>query len=113
MSDEQAEWRGISGKSYSYNVFKINTTFKPNQNGNYIFAKKARDVWMAVYVGEGDLHNRTQDEEHRKCSINKGATHLHCHLNSNETNRKNEETDILEYNTEAYTPTGCNVRKGG
>ena len=113
MNDEHVSWRGLSGSIYSYKVFGINTTFKPNQDGNYIFAKKVNGVWMAVYVGEGDLQSRTQDEEHKTCSINKGATHLHCHLNSDETSRKNEETDILGYNTEAYIPTGCNIKKGG
>ncbi len=113
MSNKKVNWQGERGNLYSFSIFPIETGFNPNQDGNYIFAKQTQTGWDAVYIGEGDLQTRTQDEEHRSCAIKKGATHLHVHLNNNETNRKAEESDLLGYNTEAYHPLGCNKKIGG
>jgi len=113
MSEGKVNWQGKSGNTYSFEIFNIIFNFNPNQDGNYIFAKQTQTGWDAVYIGEGDLKTRTSDEQHSKCAIRKGATHIHAHLNNNEKNRKAEETDLLEYNTEAYHPTGCNIKIGG
>ena len=113
MSQEKVIWTGQSGKDYSYSVFDVDTAFNPNQNGNYIFAKKINNVWYAIYVGEGDIQTRTRDKEHRDCAIKKDASHIHCHLNNDATERKKEESDILGFNNEAYAPSGCNKKIGG
>jgi hypothetical protein len=112
MDKEKVNWQGKSGTPYTFTVFSIETNFDPNQDGNYIFAKRTQTGWDAIYIGEGDLQTRTRDEQHRTCAIRKGATHIHAHLNRNEKIRKAEETDLLEYNTEAYHPTGCNIKIG-
>lgn len=113
MSNEKINWKGASGKLYDFEIFSIDANFDPNQNGNYIFAKRTSKGWYAVYIGEGDIQTRTRDETHRSCALKKGATHIHAHLNNNETDRKTEESDLLGYNSEAYQPVGCNVKIGG
>jgi len=113
MNNETLKWQGGSGKHYAFSIYPIGTEFNPNQDGNYIFAKKTRDGWDAVYIGQGDLQTRTHDNEHLTCAIKKGATHIHAHLNPDEKARKYEEADLLAYNTEAYQTSGCNSKVGG
>ncbi len=113
MNNETINWQGGSGKHYSFTIFSIETDFNPNQDGNYIFAKQTQTGWNAIYIGEGDLQTRVHDKEHRGCVIKKGATHIHAHLNKNEKKRKDEEVDLLAYNSEAYHPIGCNIKIGG
>lgn len=36
---EKVNWKGISGTEYTYEIFPKGSTFNPNQDGNYIFAK--------------------------------------------------------------------------
>lgn len=66
-----------------------------------------------MYIGEGDLKERTEYRINEGCVIKKGATHIHAHLNSDNSDRLNEEDDLLKNHPESYTPTGCNERKGG
>ena len=108
MENEKANWLGESGKVYNFNVYSTDTAFK-EIDGNYIFAKKTTAGWDAVYIGEGDLKTRTQDEEHLKCAISKGFTHYHVHINQNEELRKQEETDLIGGNPECLEENGgCN-----
>ena len=110
---EKVEWRGGSGKIYTYSLYDIDWNPKGGQDGNYIFAKQIDDVWLAVYVGEGDLKDRKAAHIRDGCVNQKGATHYHCHLKAIATARSDEEADILTGNPEAYAPTGCNVKVGG
>ncbi len=107
------DWFGASGKSYTYHIHDIDFVPAADQDGNYIFAKVVKDVWNAVYVGEGDLKERIAAAKDDGCVTKKGATHIHAHKNGNEKARKAEESDVLEGNPEAYVPTGCNKRIGG
>ena len=108
MSDETVNWHGKSGTSYAYNVHEISWRPKPEQEGNYIFAKLSGSVWRAVYVGQGDLQSRYDAALAEGCVTTKNATHYHAHLNSNEVARRNEETDIINGNPECNWPEGCN-----
>lgn len=88
----------------------------PKCDGNYIYAKNAAGIWLAVYIGEGDLSTRCTDAHHCSDCINeKGATHIHVHRNEDEDEdaRKAEEADLLAGNAEAYEPLGCNMKRGG
>lgn len=113
MTNQKATWYGASKKPYEFTVFEISTVFDPNQNGNYIFAKKNSTGWDAVYIGQGDIKTRTEEHLSDGCVTRKNATHIHAHLNLNEKSRTDEESDLLGYNTEAYIPTGCNKKIGG
>ncbi len=105
----------MSGTPFTYYVYQLPITFNPNQDGNYIFAKtNSENKWVPIYIGEGDLASRVGDSHHQAtCIRNKGATHVHVHLNGNEQARKSEEADLLARYTNAYTPNGCNEKTGG
>ncbi len=113
MSTAKQLWKGGSGNMYEFTVYSVDTIFNPNQNGNYIFTKIVNDIWQAVYIGEGDLRDRTEAHKYNGCVLQKGATHIHAHINNDEQLRKDEETDLLVENIEAYKPSGCNVKIGG
>jgi len=106
-------WTGASGEKYGYWVKKLPFSCDPEQNGNYIFAKVVNNVWLPVYIGQGDINNRVNDRVHYKAAVNKGATHVHVHTNPTERDRTSEEQDLLQGHPEAYAPTGCNQKQGG
>lgn len=107
-------WIGASGKSYTYHVWPLPVDFNPNQNGNYIYSKLSQDnKWIPVYIGQGDLKDRTEHHHKAACIRSKGATHVHVHTNSVEANRLAEERDLLANYTYAYDPYGCNEKTGG
>jgi aromatic ring hydroxylase len=108
-------WLGASGREYAYDIFENPPNFSPNQDGNYIYAKKNESGhWVPIYIGEGCLSERCCDNHHKaKAIAQKGATHVHAHLNSVETARKSEEKDLLGRYTNAYESHGCNDRLGG
>ena len=105
-------WTGISGKSYPFWIRDISSEFD-DEDGVYIFARQMQGGWHAVYIGEGNLRDRTRDETHRKCAILKGATHIHAQTQSNQVERHKAETDLLAGNQEAYAPIGCNQKLHG
>ncbi len=108
-------WIGESGTSYHYFVHPLPANFKPDQPGNYIFAKlNAENRWLPIYIGQGDLGDRVTGNHHQwDCIRRKGATHVHVHTNSTESARRSEEIDLLKHYTNAYTPIGCNEKEGG
>lgn len=113
MSDT-CNWTGASGASYVYHIHSNPPYFDPNQDGNYIYAKMIDNLWYPVYIGEGCLTDRCGNLHHKaNCIANKGATHVHAHLNPTEAIRKAEERDLLGRYTNAYAPIGCNDKIGG
>ena len=116
MSDPQhADWPGASGRSYPYYVYQLPVKLNRGEDGNYIYTKLDGNQWLAIYIGEGDLGDRTDIDSHHQsaCLKSKGATHVHVHKNAREEDRKAEEADLLAAHTEAYQPTGCNEKLGG
>ncbi len=109
------DWQGASGKMYTYYIWPRHPNINANQMGNYIYATtNAQGQWVPVYVGEGDLSVRCTKSHHQQQCINsKGATHVHLHLNATEAGRRAEEQDLLARYTNAYAPTGCNMKLGG
>lgn len=116
MADQpQCKWTGRSGTDYMYVIHKLPVDFSANQDGNYIFSKKNDNgQWVPIYIGEGDLADRISDTHHQAdCIKQKGATHIHEHLNPKEKDRTAEEKDLLARYENAYKPHGCNVKEGG
>lgn len=103
-------WRGASGREYMFEVFRLPVDIPSGHDGNYIYAKvNAEGSWVPVYIGQGDLGERSGPGHHKAACIRaKGATHFHCHLNPDELKRLAEERDLLAYHWEAYEPLGCN-----
>jgi len=115
MSEDQTiNWHGASGKLYTYYVRALPVNFNPNQNGNYIYTKLNQDgKWIPIYIGQGDLKDRTENHHKAACIRSKGATHVHVHTNSREQDSQAEERDLLANYTNAYEPLGCNEKIGG
>lgn len=108
------KWIGASGTQYTYYIWVLPASFSENQDGNYIYSKKStQGNWIPIYIGQGDLKDRTENHHQAGCISRKGATHIHVHLNPNEADRLAEESDLLANYTNAYQPSGCNVKKGG
>ncbi|MGH9714002.1 MAG: hypothetical protein ACRD5M_11965 [Candidatus Acidiferrales bacterium] len=114
---EQAKcrWLGESGTTYIYYIHSLPVAFDPSQDGNYIFSRlNDEGKWVPIYIGEGDLAERTGEDHHQAgCIKRKGASHVHVHLNATRKNRTDEEADLLARYSNAYKPNGCNVREGG
>ena len=107
-------WNGKSGAKYKYHIHTLPVDFNANQDGNYIFSKYNKNKkWVPIYIGQGDLKDRTENHHKIKCISNKGATHVHVHLNPNKKDRLFEEEDLLKNYQNAYQPIGCNEREGG
>lgn len=116
MTDRQTViWNGASGNQYTYWVYTLPTGLNTGQDGNYIYTKIVNDVWIPIYIGQGDLGDRTNIDNHHqsRCLKSKGATHVHAHVNAREADRKTEEGDLLAGHPSAYQPTGCNEKTGG
>jgi len=109
-----AVWTGASGTKYTYYVWPRHPIINAGQDGNYIYAKLVGDRYQAIYIGQGDLSVRVTDDHHRtECIDSKGATSIHIHLNAVESDRLAEERDLLASNLNAYSPSGCNIKRGG
>lgn len=106
-------WTGTSGKRYGYWSKNLPYFCDKGQNGNYIFTKIVNNLWVPIYIGQGDINDRANDIVHYECAIGKGATHIHVHLNSIEADRLSEEQDLLAAYPEVYAPKGCNEKEGG
>lgn len=116
MEDKEVVlWIGASGKRYHYFAFPLSFSFADDQNGNYIYAKAENNSWTPVYIGQGDIGIRAKIDSHHQssCLKSKGVTHVHAHLNRVEKDRLAEEQDLLRKYPQAYTPLGCNEKKGG
>jgi len=93
-------WTGISGKKYTYWLYKIGTTFNATP-GNYIFCKQTEKTLTAVYIGQtGDLSERFDYHHKMPCIKRNEATHICVHKSSKDEDvRKTEENDlIVNYN---------------
>ena len=113
--DRTCIWKGKSNTEYTYYINELPVSFKGDQPGNYIYSKlKEKNLWVPIYIGEGNLGDRVSDDHHQaSCIKSKGATHVHVHLNSSLPARQKEEGDLLGRYTNAYKPSGCNVKEGG
>jgi hypothetical protein len=97
MSRGKISWPGASGRTYEYEIFDGNTTFRPVA-GNYVFAREVKPGhWKPIYIGEtGDLSTRFDGHHKAKDILSHGATHIHVHVSSADRQlRLNEESDLV------------------
>ena len=89
-------WEGQSGIKYPYFIYPIGATFK-EEAGNYIFALETRpNYWKPIYIGQTENLNERFDNHHKMpCIKRNGATHIHAHLNSRQSIRLSEESDLI------------------
>ena len=103
-------WTGSSGAQYVYRIYPIGTAMK-DVTGNYIYAYLSHvdeggvSRWNPVYIGQGNLADRSDLNSHHKgfCIRRAGATHFHAHINTAKSARLVEERDLL-----ADRITSCN-----
>jgi hypothetical protein len=113
-SSQKSIWTGKSGVPYTYFVYPLPASFKLGQVGNYIFARLEHQNWIPIYIGEGDLREKTSDSHHQaECISSRGATHVHAHLNPWTSDRSFEERDLLANYPGTYKPDGCNETTRG
>lgn len=113
-SNPEINWEGTSGSRYKYYIRELPVSFNPGQAGNYIYTRlNQSNQWVPIYIGQGDLKERTENHHQAACIKSKGASHIHVHLNSHEADRLTEERDLLANYPTSYQPNGCNERSGG
>ena len=90
-------WPGQSGKEYSYEIYSLDTAFRP-MPGVYVYAKQLEDGdWVPIYIAQTrDLHQRLEGHVTLTDAIAKGATHLHAHYcTAGQAARCSEEQDLI------------------
>jgi len=90
-------WPGQSGKEYQYEIYSLDTSFRPLP-GLYIYARMAEDgTWMPIYIAQTrDLHQRLEGHVRLDDAVQNGATHLHAHYSSTgQAVRCSEERDLI------------------
>jgi hypothetical protein len=90
-------WPGQSGKEYPYQIYPLDTPFRPLP-GNYIYARQAEDgSWTPIYIAQTrDLHQRLEGRVSLDDAIANGATHLHAHYcSAGQAARCTEEHDLI------------------
>ncbi len=104
------DWKGAFGGTYRYAVLPLPVNIQLGQMGNYIFARKnIAQLWVAVYIGAGDLGECSGSRHPRSVYIEAyRATHLHFRINDDELDREAEQADLLALHSEAFVPSGCN-----
>ena len=95
--------KGASGRSYDFDVYPWNTSFK-DVGAVYVILKKNGTNFSVIYIGQtGDLSERFDNHHKRLCFDRNGKTHIGIHLESVETRRLDIETDLVRN----YSPA-CN-----
>jgi hypothetical protein len=94
--------KGISGTSYSFNVYPITESFKAI-GAVYIITKRTPKPdgggeHKFVYIGQtGDLSERFNDHHKDACFQKQGANYIWVHANQSEERRFDIETDLCRY----------------
>lgn len=90
-------WPGQSGKQYHYEIYPLDTAFRP-MPGVYIYAKQLQDEdWVPIYIAATrDLHQRLEGHITQTDAVAHGATHLHAHYcSAGRSARCSEEQDLI------------------
>ena len=89
-------WVGKSGQTYKYWVYPIDETFEKGVPANYLYAKKRRSGWEAMYIGEtSEVNDLITENNKYQCAREYGATHIHFHKGSTEESDRKEEAESL------------------
>lgn len=90
-------WPGQSGKEYPYEIYPLDTVFKPLP-GNYIYAGQAEDgTWVPIYIAQTrDMHQRLEGHVRMDDAVANGATFIHAHYcQAGPAARCSEERDLI------------------
>jgi hypothetical protein len=90
-------WPGQSGSQYQYEIFPIDTAFRPLP-GNFIYAAQREDgQWVPIYIAQTrGMHQRLEGHVKVEDAMASGATHIHAHYCAQgQAARCNEERDLV------------------
>ncbi len=107
----QLTWTNLRGETYVYSVFGFDQEWV-DFPGNYIFARRCRKGWEALYIGETDSLRMCVNKRHEAWAYcrSRGATHVLVHFNfAGRAARQVEEQALIL----AYDPPGNNPVSGG
>ena len=107
----QLEWSDLGHAKYVYSVFGFDQEWC-DFPGNYIFARRGRKGWEALYIGETDSLRMTINKRHAAWAYcrSRGATHVLVHFNfAGRAARQVEEQALIL----AYDPPGNNPEGSG
>ena len=91
------KWPGQSGVEYPYDVYPLDTVFKPLP-ANFIYAQLSEDgSWVPIYIGQTrDMHQRLEGHVTVNDAMVSGATHIHVHYcTTGQAARGTEDRDLL------------------
>jgi hypothetical protein len=107
----QLEWSDLGRAKYVYSVFGFDQEWC-DFPGNYIFARRGRRGWEALYIGETDSLRMAINKRHAAWAYcrSRGATHVLVHFNfAGRAARQVEEQALIL----AYDPPGSNPEGTG
>ena len=107
----QLTWTDLRGETYTYSVFGFDQEWV-DFPGNYIFARRCRKGWEALYIGETDSLRMCVNKRHEAWAYcrSRGATHVLVHFNfAGRAARQVEEQALIL----AYDPPGNNPVSSG
>ena len=102
----QLTWTDLRGETYTYAVFGFDQEWV-DFPANYIFARRGRKGWEALYVGETESLRQCVNKKHEAWAYcrSRGATHVLVHFNfAGRAARQLEEQALVL----AYDPPGNN-----
>ena len=90
------EWRGASGRRYSFQIHPLPPRKAITQPGVYLFCRQTAQDWEAIDVGQGEnLAEACGDTPTRQAALAAGATHVHVHIRlAGFEARVDEEADL-------------------
>ncbi len=96
---QSIQWRGASGKEYTYYIWPRHSHVENGPPGNFIHVKEGPDgTLLPVYIGQtDDLNHRFVKPETQSCVDANGATQLHLHssVSQGQEERLAEVADLV------------------
>ena len=102
---EKVVWTDFRGRKYVYDVFDFEDRWT-DLPGNYIFAGRSNQGWVALFVGETSSFKKrfAARDSAMVRARNMGATHILAHVNMGGAKARGQEEQALIW---AYDPP-CN-----
>ena len=94
--------KGASGRTYTFWVHELGTTFNANQPPVYVVMREDPQQYVVVYIGQtGDLAERFEDHHKRSCMAKHGANRIAVQVQRDEAERLAIENDSTRWSLTA------------
>ena len=95
LSAETIRWGTAGGEALPFEVCELEGPW-PSLPALYIFAKRMRVSWDALYIGQArDLQERLADHEAWSAALQKGMTAVHVHLHTGGISERTADESAL------------------